>query len=483
MKQSVLWRRPLGLALLLGFVFVTACGSPVVPLATSSPTTASSAAVAQSATTVTPSTTGTEIATASAVAEPSVVETAQSASATPTAAATTSPTATLVPTAAPTALPAPTATAAPTATPAPTQVALAPFDPALAAELQRILDQTVADGQIPGAVLSVSVAGQAPWNGASGVADRGQNRPMEPHTNVRIASISKIFTAVVVLQLAEAGVIDLDAPLARYVPNLVPNDNVITVRNLLNHTSGLYDYLEDRNFQAQAYERPERVIPPTELVTYATRFAPAFPPASANNWDYSSTNFVLLGMVVEAATGNSLAQEMRQRIFAPLGLKQTYFPSDEQVPPTAARGYRGNIDQTDVAMSFAFATANVVSTADEVRRFAEALVNGKLLQPAMLEQMFTFVNGKGQYNMPALEYGLGIMRNQLPVGPGPNGAARPPAASTVVGHIGGFAGFRSAVWSTPGGEIIIALGVNQGATDPNLLATRVFDAILTHQGR
>lgn len=134
-------------------------------------------------------------------------------------------------------------------------------------------------------------------------------------------------------------------------------------------------------------------------------------------------------------------------------------------------------------MSFAFATANMVSTADEVGRFAEALVNGKLLKPAMLEQMFTFVTGKGQYNMPALEYGLGIMRNQLPVGPGPNGVARPAATSTVVGHIGGFAGFRSAVWATPGGEIIIALGVNQGATDPNLLATRLFDAILTHQGR
>ncbi len=306
---------------------------------------------------------------------------------------------------------------------------------------------------------------------------------MEQETNVRIASISKIFTAVVVLQLVEEGVIDLDAPLATYVPDLVPNDNVITIRNLLNHTTGLYDYLEDQDFLNRAYRNPQREIPPAELVAYAARFQPAFRAGSAGNWDYSSTNYVLLGMVVEAATGNTLAQEMRQRIFEPLGLERTFFPPNEQVPDTAARGYRQAADRHDVPMSFAFATANVVSTADEVRRFAEALVNGQLLKPETLDQMFTFVNGQGQYNMLALEYGLGIMRNRLPVGSAPDGSARPAATSTVVGHIGGFGGFRSAVWATPGGDIIVSLGVNQGATDPNLLATRVFDAILTHQGR
>jgi hypothetical protein len=97
--------------------------------------------------------------------------------------------------------------------------------------------------------------------------------------------------------------------------------------------------------------------------------------------------------------------------------------------------------------------------------------------------MYTFVNGQGQYNMPELEYGLGLMRNRLPVGPDSSGQPHPAAASTVVGHIGGFGGFRSAVWSVPESGITIALGVNQAAMDPNTLATRVLDAILTHQGR
>ncbi len=387
--------------------------------------------------------------------------------------------------------PVPSPTVAPTATPqatsipepSPTQVALAPFDPALATELQHILDDTVADGYIPGAVLAVSLPGHTPWVGASGLADRQQGRPMEPATNVRIASISKIFTAVVVLQLAEEGRIDLDAPIATYLPDLVPGGDTITVRNLLNHTSGLYDYLEDVNFITRAYQEPERRWEPRELVAYATQFPPLFQPGARGAWDYSSTNYVLLGMIVEQVTGNPLAQEMHQRIFDPLGLERTFFAPDEPVPTTAARGYGVAVDQTHVAMSFAFATANLVSTAEDVQRFMEALVNGELLQPETLNMMYVFVNGQGQYNMPELEYGLGLMRNRLPVGPDANGQPRPAAASTVLGHIGGFGGFRSAVWSAPESGITIALGVNQAAMDPNTLATRVLDAILTHQGR
>jgi peptidoglycan/LPS O-acetylase OafA/YrhL/CubicO group peptidase (beta-lactamase class C family) len=378
----------------------------------------------------------------------------------------------------------PTATIAATSTaePAPTEVTLAPFDPALAAKLQQVLDRTVADGTIPGAVLSVRIPGAEPWVGASGVRDRRTKEPMEPTTNVRIASISKIFTAVVVLQLVEEGKIQLDQPIATWLQDLVPNGDRITVHNLLQHTSGLYDYLEDRNFVNRTYREPDRIFAPRELVEYAAQFPPLFRAGAKGAWDYSSTNFVLLGMIVEQATGNSLAHEMRQRIFEPLGLEQTFFTPDEAIEGTLARGYSGAVDQTRVAMSFAYATANIVSTAGDVRQFIQALLDGQLLKPETLDMMLTFVNGKGQYRMPALAYGLGIMQNQLPVGPGPDGQTRPAGVRTVVGHIGGFGGFRSAVWSSPENGITIALGVNQAATDPNILATKAFDAILTHQG-
>lgn len=464
MNRSVIVRRRwLGLIGAALLVFSAACQAPIVPEAAAPPATSSAVASAP---------------------EP----TATAVPATMTATATTAPTATVVPSPSATATTAATATATPvpaTATPEPTPTDVPPaaFDPALAATLQRILDQTVADGEIPGAVLSVSLAGQEPWSGASGIADRQQRRPIEPTTNMRIASISKIFTAVVVLQLVEEGRIDLDASLASYLPDLLPNGDAITVRSLLQHTTGLYDYLEDRNYAAQAYQSAERRFEPRELVTYAAQFPPAFQPNAPGGWDYSSTNFVILGMIVERVTGNPLAQEMRLRIFEPIGLDQTFFAPDEVVPATAARGYSQQIDRAAVAMSFAYATANLVSTADNVRRFGEALVGGELLSQESLAAMYSFVNGKAQYNMPQLEYGLGLMRNRLPVGPDPSGQARPAAASTVIGHTGGFAGFRSALWSAPDGSITIALSMNQGSTDPNTLATRVFDAILTHQGR
>ena len=311
----------------------------------------------------------------------------------------------------------PTATARPTATvplptstpvPAPTAAALQPFDPTLAAELQRILDQTVADGYIPGAVLAVSIPGQQPWTGASGVADRSQGHPMQPTTGIRIASISKMFTAVVALQLVEEGKLDLDAPVATWLPDLLPNGDAITIRNLLQHTSGLYDYLEDRNFVTQAYQTPARVWEPRELVAYATRFPPTFEPGVEGAWDYASTNYVILGMIIEQVTGRMLADEMRQRIFDPLGLEHTFFPPQEPIRIDLAHGYSNRVDQTQAPMTFVFATANIVSTASDVRRFAQALFEGQLLEPATFALMTSFVNGQGQYRMPNWNMAWGL---------------------------------------------------------------------------
>jgi D-alanyl-D-alanine carboxypeptidase len=357
----------------------------------------------------------------------------------------------------PTALPEPTAEPSATAAPA-------ALDPALAGELQRILDQLVADGSIPGAVLSVSVDGSAPWLGAAGVADRGQAVAMTPETRVRIASISKIFTAVAVLQLIEEGTLTLDTTVEERLPGLMPNGAQLTVRRLLNHTTGLYDYLEDSKYLGQAYAQPDKVFSPQELVTHAAKNKSLFAPGTAGRWDYSSTNFVLLGMLIEQATGQPMAATVRQNILTPLGMTSTYFTPQEAVEDPQARGYSRGSDVTNVAMSFSFATASIVSTVGDLQKFATGLFAGQLLTPESQAQMQEFINGKGQYNMPALEYGFGLMRNQI-------------AGLSVMGHIGGFGGFRSALWHAPEANITVALGVNQGSTDPNLLATQVFTAI------
>ena len=348
--------------------------------------------------------------------------------------------------------------------------------------LQRVLDATVADGVIPGAVLSVTIPSYQVWSSASGLADPQQQVPMQVDTPVRIGSLTKMFTAVVVLQLVEEGTIDLDTPISTWLPGVLTPSDTITVRQLLSHTTGLYDYLEDRSFVEQAYQESERVRTPDELVAYAQQFPSLFAPGTAGAWDYSSTNYVVLGMLVEQVTGQSLGAVMQQRIFAPLELTDTSFAMDEMVPGQA-QGFSGTTNRTAVAMSFAFGTANIVSTVADLQRFANALFGGELLQPATMTAMQTFVDGNGQYNMPALEYGLGLMRNQLPVGASATGGMRDPQLSTVLGHIGGFGGFRAALWHVPTSRITIALNVNQGAMDPNTVATTVLDTILAHQGR
>jgi peptidoglycan/LPS O-acetylase OafA/YrhL/CubicO group peptidase (beta-lactamase class C family) len=410
------WRRPTRPILSLALILTGACSVPSSaqpsPAATAGPPAVSTRAPVA---TVIP---GTVIPPTRLPAEP------------PTAV----PTVAEIPAAEPTAEP---SAPAPTATPA--------FDAEMAAALQGVLDQLVADGQISGASLAVDIPGQGTWAGASGIRDRKTGEPMQTDTRVRIASISKMFTSVVVLQLAQEGTIDLAAPLTTWLPDLVPNGDAITVRNLLQHTSGLYDYLEDRNFVNQVYREPGRVWEPRELVEYAVQFPPAFRAGAKGAWDYSSTNYVLLGMIVEQATGNTLGQEVHRRIFEPLGLEQTYFAPDDPIQGVMSRGYSNNVDQSNAPMSFVFATANIVSTPSDVNRFARGLFGGELLEPAAFEQMTSFVNGKGQYKMPALEYGLGLMRNVLPVWAGPDGRARPDEASRVMGHIGGYGGFRSAV--------------------------------------
>lgn len=373
---------------------------------------------------------------------------------------------------------------APAATPlpvaAPTTVPQ-PLNPELVAQLQAVLDETVARGNSPGAVLAVNIPGYLPWSGASGVADRSDGRPMQPETLIHISSITKMFTAVIVLQLAEEGKLDLDAPISTWIPSITPLAERTTARHLLSHTSGIFDYLEDSQFFIEAYQNPERAYAPDELVAMVDQYGAAFEPGTEGAWKYASTNYVILGMIVEQVTGRPLAEEMRQRIFEPLALTHTFFAAHEIRGGNIAEGYIGASDRADVSMTFVFATGNIISTADDLRLFIDGLFTGRLVSEQSLAMMTATMYTGGAYDMPELEYGLGVMRANLSVGPGPNGEQRPDNLSTVFGHIGGIAGFRAAVWRVPESQITIALGLNQADIDPNVLARDALEVILTWQ--
>ena len=189
----------------------------------------------------------------------------------------------------------------------------APADPAA---LQRQLDGVVEAGT-PGVVALVRT-GQQTWQGASGLGNLAAKRPARAGDRFRIGSVTKSFVATVALQLVGEDKFGLDDPLARWLPGLVPNGDDITVRQLLNHTSGLYDYTDD-------LPEPPRPFQPRQLVAIATGHRPLF--VAGKRFSYSNTNYILAGLVIERVTGQRLATQLQQRIVGPLSLGDTEFPA------------------------------------------------------------------------------------------------------------------------------------------------------------
>jgi D-alanyl-D-alanine carboxypeptidase len=355
------------------------------------------------------------------------------------------------------------------------------LDPALATTLDRVLRQAAGRGS-PGVALAVSVPGYQTWYGASGLANRQQALPMDPSYQFRVGSLSKMFVATVAMQLVQEGTLKLDSPISTWLPGVVPNADRMTVRHVMSHTSGLFDYLDNR-FMSIVLRDRNRVWRPQELLAYAVERGPYFPPGARGRWRYSNTNYVLLGILIEKVTGNTLAKEIRQRILTPLNLSRTYFDPDERPEGLVVHGYAGASDWTSIHLSYGWGSASMVSTVDDLGRFAHALFNGQLLRQESLDRMLSFVSGQGSFGLRSLEYGLGVMRLRLAAGTRPNGQERPVSAITAIGHIGGVGGYRAAVWYLPDLDITIAAGFNEANVDPLQVPTRVLDAVLTHQGR
>jgi D-alanyl-D-alanine carboxypeptidase len=340
------------------------------------------------------------------------------------------------------------------------------LDPALVAALDQILAQTVASGKIPGAAMAVFVPGQGIWAGARGLADRDSGAAPTPDVLFAIASISKLFVATVAMQLVQEGWLSLDQTVEHWLPGMIPHGDRIAVRHLMNHTSGLPDYLDEPFAEAALADR-SRMWTPRELVASALQRRPS---AAVGRWRYANTNYVLLGLIVEQVTHNSLTRELHQRIIDPLGLHHTFVAPDDQLTGNLMHGYEGRRDETmGRDMSFAWGAGNIVSNVDDLSRFAQALFGGALLRPESLATMQRFIGTHG-WDSPDLTYGLGVMQTVLP-------GAQPAVAR---GHTGALIGYRSALWYLPDTGVVIAVALNQLVADPNSVASRALDALRTH---
>jgi len=269
-------------------------------------------------------------------------------------------------------------------------VELLPLPDADAAALQAAVDRARVTFGLNALAVGVSVDGRLGWSGASGLAPDGLTA-LTGASPFAIASVTKTFTVAIVLQLVEEGRVRLAAPVTDYLPGLTVAEGV-TVQQLLNHSSGIADLLAPMRDRLNA--EPSRSWTPEEVV--ALIGPSAFAPGS--DWGYSNTNYVIAGMLVEAVTGHPVADELERRITGPLILEGTGFP-----PAPPRFGYMLGKSWTTAFWT----SAAIVSDADDLVRWGDALYGGAILPPATLRQMLDF-NEQG-YGLGAEQYTIGAL--------------------------------------------------------------------------
>lgn len=249
------------------------------------------------------------------------------------------------------------------------------------------------DPAVSGALVRVEGAAGR-WRGRAGVADVHSRRPVPWDARFRIGSMTKTFTATAVLQLAAAGLLDIDAPVRRYLPGRLPEGYPGTVRQLLDHTSGLrgteLPHKEVDWFLAHRFDTFE----PGSQVAWTEE--PLFTPGEQQR--YGNVGYIVAGLVIEAVTGRPWADAIRRGILRPLGLRNTFLPgTDPAIPGPHARGYEliGSryVDVTRANPSLQWAAAEMISTTADLDRFLTALLGGRLLPPRQLEAMLTVAAG------------------------------------------------------------------------------------------
>jgi D-alanyl-D-alanine carboxypeptidase len=322
------------------------------------------------------------------------------------------------------------------------------------ADLQALTRGLVKDGA-PGALVYVRTPSGV-RSAAAGFANLAPRARMRASHRYRVASVTKTFVATVVLQLEAEGKLRVDDSVERWLPGVVPNGGSITLRELLNHTSGLFDYIKDKRLGEAIYADPGRQWDPREILAVALLHGPLFLPGT--NWSYSNTNYILLGLVIEVVTGHKLADEFQTRIFEPLALDATSFPMGTSIDGAFAHGYLGPagslVDMTVLDPSVAWAAGGIVSNARDLTKFYSSLFTGRLLPAAQLNDMKTGFPVVGVY-------GLGLQITSTKCG-------------WAFGHIGDFPGYRNIVWATSNGRrvAVAMINTNQG----RVVLSKLWDA-------
>src|SRR4051812_9724348 len=340
------------------------------------------------------------------------------------------------------------------------------FDPGLARRLQQALRDALADPNThaPGAILHVQGPRLGAWTGVTGLGRVTPDVPMHPHDRFRAGSIMKPFVSVVVLQLAERGRLSLDARLPEVLPaNVVdrfPTAPDVTVRMLLGHRSGIPEWDLEAQDEYIAHH-PEKVWTIDEILDLAAAHPPVFAPGTG--YQYSNTDYNLLGLIIERVTGRSWRHEVARRVVSPLGLARTSLPSpgDRAIKGAHAHGYAEvdgrltDLTGVDPSMAGAAGGGALVTTVHDLARFLDALLIGRLFRhQETLKQMLAFAPAPDQGGQ--IGYGLGIEQRAVPGG------------IELIGHLGGTAGYCSYVGRLYPRDVTMTFDLNW-QTDPTPL--------------
>lgn len=330
---------------------------------------------------------------------------------------------------------------------------------------------------VPGAMIGVWVKDQPPWIATRGVANLAKKTPLKLIDYMRIGSITKTFTGTVILQLEDEGKLSLKDPVSKYLPD-VPNGENITIRQLGDMRSGLFNYSEDETFQKTLFSNPQRAWNPQELIKVA--FQPEHKPyfLPDQGFHYSNTNTVLLGLIIEKITGNPLHTEVDRRILKRFGLRHTIFPTDSTIPTPHAHGYWYDMDAkptptikdvTDWNPSWGWAAGAIISKMEDVQRYSKLLATGGLVsRKAQTERLrWTTITSEapGQWQGVPLKYGFAIASY--------NGA---------IGHNGSLPGYQSFMGYIPEQDTTVIVLVNmqenaKGITPADNLARLIVDQL------
>lgn len=344
----------------------------------------------------------------------------------------------------------------------------------LALALQGKLDSLRTAGGFPGASLALVLRNGRSIAVTTGYADTALRTPLRPADRLMQGSVGKTYVAAVAMQLVQEGRLSLDAPISTYLGSKpwfgrLPNAVTIKVRDLMRHTSGLVRYEFDPKFTAALTNDPMRAWTPEEEIGFVLDQKPPF--AAGAGWEYSDTNYIVLGLILEQLTGRSYHQLLTERLLTPLALRNT-IPVTGPVVAGLAQGYAGKRNQFGGAEAmlrdgrmiinpaFEWTGGGVASTTEDLARWGKQLYEGLAFDPKLLPLVFDGVPAKLG---PNTRYGLGVIVRESPVG-------------VTYGHSGFFPGYATEMLYIPTTGIALAIQVNTSDPYPRRLIPFLMDA-------